>query len=699
MADQQEIKIVITAVDKMTAVIRKACVEGEKRFSSFAKKADAISEGAAKVGKTTAVMGAAIAAPLVYATKKALEFESAMADVAKVADVNKTSAEFKQLSDSALTLSKYLGTNSEDVAKLYASLLAGGTSKGELKQVATIAGEAAVAFDMTQESAGEAFSVMKNAMGLTVRATKDAFDATNAISNTFGGKARDILEFMSAGGASTARTLKSTAPEMMAFGRALMMSGVSASEAGTVMNRFGAGLYRNAEAMKVFTGAGGGSKGMQAVFEMAVRSGDPFKWFKNHKFGEYSNSLSLLAQNSGKLGNMLLFVKDKQNTANSATKEFNSRMDTTEMRLKKAKVAFENAAIKVGSAFLPVLTRVLNTVTPMIEKLSKWISKNPALTSTIVKCAAAASVMLFTISGISFAVSGVAKALSWGGSTLTFFTKLVKMSTYTNAYWNVVTKAQTAATYAWSAAQRVAAVSSSVMSGALKIANSLFVTSPIGWIALAIGAAAFVIIKNWDKVQQFFISLWAGIRSLFNKGVAMFKEYGWYLIGPVGVIIKHWDQIKLLPKKMFEAGKNIVKSIWEGIKSFASKPVEAIKNIVKKVRDFLPFSPAKEGPLRDIHRVRLVETIAESVKPGPLVRAMRVTTAAAMLAVSPTAGKALGKTRGAGNGGNYTYSPNITVQGGSPSAKQDLMQVLREHSREFYQMVKNEERKQGRTNF
>ena len=51
----------------------------------------------------------------------------------------------------------------------------------------------------------------------------------------------------------------------------------------------------------------------------------------------------------------------------------------------------------------------------------------------------------------------------------------------------------------------------------------------------------------------------------------------------------------------------------------ASKPLDAIKGIVGGVRKFLPFSPAKEGPLKDIHRIRLVETIADGIKEAPLL--------------------------------------------------------------------------------
>ena len=71
-----------------------------------------------------------------------------------------------------------------------------------------------------------------------------------------------------------------------------------------------------------------------------------------------------------------------------------------------------------------------------------------------------------------------------------------------------------------------------------------------------------------------------------------------------------------------ETGANIVSTIVAGITRMASAPVDAMRAIVQKVRNLLPFSPAKDGPLRDLHRVKLVETVAEAVRPAPLVDAM-----------------------------------------------------------------------------
>ena len=68
--------------------------------------------------------------------------------------------------------------------------------------------------------------------------------------------------------------------------------------------------------------------------------------------------------------------------------------------------------------------------------------------------------------------------------------------------------------------------------------------------------------------------------------------------------------------KFKDAGKNIVGAIADGIKGAVGKVTGAIKNVTQKVRDFLPFSPPKTGPLIDIMDVKWGETIGAGILKG-----------------------------------------------------------------------------------
>lgn len=102
------------------------------------------------------------------------------------------------------------------------------------------------------------------------------------------------------------------------------------------------------------------------------------------------------------------------------------------------------------------------------------------------------------------------------------------------------------------------------------------------------------------------------------------------IAGVVAAIITWFPKIQ-------QAGINIIKMLAHGIESGAHWAYDAIKHVVGKIREYLPFSPAKVGPLKDLNRVKVVETLADNIKPSPAVRAMR-TVAAALTIAMPIGG-------------------------------------------------------------
>ena len=70
-------------------------------------------------------------------------------------------------------------------------------------------------------------------------------------------------------------------------------------------------------------------------------------------------------------------------------------------------------------------------------------------------------------------------------------------------------------------------------------------------------------------------------------------------------------------------GRRAMDTFAAGIRARASVAVAEVKQMTQAIRDHLPSSPAKVGPLSDLHRLKFAETIAGSVRPAPLVRAVR----------------------------------------------------------------------------
>jgi hypothetical protein len=186
---------------------------------------------------------------------------------------------------------------------------------------------------------------------------------------------------------------------------------------------------------------------------------------------------------------------------------------------------------------------------------------------------------------------------------------------------------------------------------ALRAMAIAWLTSPIGLIIAGISTLigiGYLLYRNWDKIVKALATAWSWLKSNWQKLLQIFL---W--VNPISAPIMALNKLVkyVFGIDLFPAGKKIVESLWNGIKSLASKPVETMKEIVQKIRNMLPFSPAKEGPLRDIHRIKLIETIAQSINPAPLVNAIQTTlsTAKKTLQLSPLHATAM------------TTNPNINI--------------------------------------
>ena len=120
--------------------------------------------------------------------------------------------------------------------------------------------------------------------------------------------------------------------------------------------------------------------------------------------------------------------------------------------------------------------------------------------------------------------------------------------------------------------------------------------------------------RLFDAGKNIVVKIIEGIKSWFSKIKKTGKEM---MDNALGGIKEKFSTFK-------DAGKNIVNSIRDGINAAKDRVKGAISNVTQGIRNFLPFSPAKEGALRDIMDVKIAESIAESIRKGSntAIRAM-----------------------------------------------------------------------------
>jgi phage-related protein len=114
------------------------------------------------------------------------------------------------------------------------------------------------------------------------------------------------------------------------------------------------------------------------------------------------------------------------------------------------------------------------------------------------------------------------------------------------------------------------------------------------------------IIKNvWLMVTGIIQIAWGIISGILGVGLALLVgDWGGAWDAMLGMLTNVWDGIKKfftgLGGLFYDSGKAIISTLVDGIKAMAMAPVNAIKNVLGKVRDFLPFSDAKKGPLSEL---------------------------------------------------------------------------------------------------
>lgn len=136
-------------------------------------------------------------------------------------------------------------------------------------------------------------------------------------------------------------------------------------------------------------------------------------------------------------------------------------------------------------------------------------------------------------------------------------------------------------------------------------------------------------------------------------------------------------------------GAALMRTFAIGIRNGAGSAIAATRDVVGQIRDYLPHSPAKRGPLSDLNRVRFSETLAKAIKPAPAIAAVERVTSGMRNALSGPFSSTINPMRpalsaglpaGGNNGGHGTvsinYAPVINLAGNASS--REMGDVMRQ---------------------
>lgn len=144
----------------------------------------------------------------------------------------------------------------------------------------------------------------------------------------------------------------------------------------------------------------------------------------------------------------------------------------------------------------------------------------------------------------------------------------------------------------------IRSVISSVLNGIRSTVSSIW-NGIRNTISTVVNGIRSTISNIFNSLRGIVSGAFNGVRSAVSSGIK----------GALNIVTN-------MGKNFLNAGRNIVTSIADGIKGAIGKVTDAISNVTQRVRDFLPFSPPKDGPLMDIMDVEWGETIGGGIEKG-----------------------------------------------------------------------------------
>lgn len=303
------------------------------------------------------------------AASKAIAFESAMADVAKVVNFE-TQSEFQAMNKTVMDMAGRIPMAADGIAAIIAAAGQSGVAKQDLAEFAEQAAKMGVAFDLTGDQAGKMMSDWRAGMNLTLPQVYSLADAVNHLSNNMNATAPALGEVIQRVGA-VAMVCGLSETKVAALGAAFLSAGASPEVAATALKSFTTTLVKGT-AMSKDQAAAFASIGLSAtqlakdmqtdaqgtIFKVleaiAAKPKELQMSLLTTMFGQEAlGSIAPLLQNMGNLSQAFELVGDKANYAGSMQAEFDTRSKTVANTLQLLSNKLTNLAISVGNAFLP----------------------------------------------------------------------------------------------------------------------------------------------------------------------------------------------------------------------------------------------------------------------------------------------------------------------------------------------------------
>lgn len=386
-----------TLKKKQGEAVDKAMTFGDKAGQAFNQVHEAI-----------VAAGIAVALKEIYeyfasCAQASMDFESAITGVAKTTDL--TDEELAAMSDSIKALSTEIPATTEEIAAVAEAAGQLGIQKDALLDFTEIMTMLGTATNMTADEAATSLARFANITGMATDNYGRLGSVIVDLGNNFATTESEIVA-MGTRLASAGKLAGLTEPEIMALAAAMSSVGIEAEAGGTAMtqtlNAIEKAVAKGGDDLAEFARiAGMSSEEFSSAWKNDAMSALTSFIGGLGKLDEQGESTVLVLEDLGLTGirqsNMLKalgLAADQMtgavNTANTAwqqntalTNEANKRYATAQSRLTMMQNAYNNLKVAIGDAYTPALSEAYGVGTKVLNSITAFIQKNPALVNAI----------------------------------------------------------------------------------------------------------------------------------------------------------------------------------------------------------------------------------------------------------------------------------------------------------------------------
>ena len=567
-AEQVKLERQLEAVTKQLKIQSSEWTQFGAKCEAAGKKLKDVGEKLTGIGKS---LSTKVTAPIVglgtVAAKSAIDFESAMAGVAKTVDAS--DEEIAQLAEDIRQMAKEIPASTTEIAGVAEAAGQLGIAKEDIASFTRVMVDLG---NSTNLSADEAATALARFANITNMAASD-YDRLGstivALGNNFATTEAEIVE-MSTRLAGAGATAGLSETEILALATAMSSVGLEAQAGGSAMS----------QAMNIIERAvATGSDKVEEFARVAGMSAEEFKTTWQEKpieaissfikgLGELSKegeSATLILDELGlsglrqsdtlkrlmKASDMLTNALDMSSQAweeNSALgTEVSRRYETIESKLQVMKNTLNDVGITFGTILLPYIEKGVQKISALADTFSNLDEKQQKHILTLAAIAAAIGPILLIVGKLA---TGIGSIISVVGSLAT--------------------------------ALGAASAGGTALAGVFTA-----LTGPIGIVVAAIAAltAVFVglfqtdeefrasVIAGWEEIKSFFSDLWAQIADIFSAAFELIKT----------IVSAALDNVKQFWDKHGEDIKLTVNTVWTIIKTTIETVLTAIKGIIEAI--------------------------------------------------------------------------------------------------------------------